>query len=94
MSEPPREKTKSEKLYERLESRVSKLTSRVKVLETDLKKALSEIKSAVDEVNAVKSSYFKELARTMHGTEPPPAIVAPEPSSEPPTQPQPGHSKP
>lgn len=90
MSEPPREKT----LYERLESRVSKLTSRVKVLETDLKKALSEIKSAVDEVNAVKSSYFKELARTMHGTEPPPAILAPEPSSEPPTQQQPGRPKP
>lgn len=86
MPEPPREKTKSEKLYERLESRVSKLTSRVKVLETELKRVISEL-------SKVRESYFKELAHALHGTEPPPAIKAPEPSSEPPTLPRPERPK-
>jgi len=30
------------------------------------------------EMNELRGSYLKELARTVHGTEPPPAISAPE----------------
>lgn len=87
---PRREKTQSEILLERfgrLEDRVGKLTSRIKVLETDVKKVH-------EEMGAVRDSYFKELAHALHGTEPPPAIKAPEPSSEPPTLPRPERSKP
>lgn len=74
----------------RLEDRMGKLTSRIKQLEKQFETNVDAIRK---EVEAVRASYFKELAHTIHGTEPPPAIKAPEPSSEPPTLPQPGRSK-
>ena len=77
MTEPPREKTKSEVLLARLEARVGKLTSRVKALETELEKTKLGLQAANSEINAIKGSSLHNLARIIHGTEPPPAIEAP-----------------
>lgn len=75
---PPREKTKSETLLVRLESRVSKLTSRIKALEIELERTKGRLQEAINEVNAIKEKFLSNLARVIHGTEPPPAIKGPE----------------